>query len=148
MLCTVIKVRTAWYKGKTGGLSLDRTSLSSYVMKMITAQGHNITVSTEQANICKILDATVPLAQSTYLININLYYHVPTDSGVKQAWSKPWYCHTRSPGGSLYHKGHVTFKNNLIIRFNFHTYKNGVLIIPMVPSCFVVKWKSICERPL
>lgn len=54
-------------------------------MEMITAQGHNITVSTEQANICKILDATVPLAQSTYLINVNLDYHVPTDSGVKQA---------------------------------------------------------------
>lgn len=54
-------------------------------MKMITAPGPNITVSTEQANICKILDAAVALAQSTYLINVHLYYHVPTDGGVKQA---------------------------------------------------------------
>lgn len=54
-------------------------------MKMITGPGPNIIVNTKQASICKSLDAAVPLAQSTYLINVHLYYHVPTDGGVKQA---------------------------------------------------------------
>lgn len=47
-----VKAETAWSESRAGGLSPDRTSLSSPVMGITIAPGHRIIVRFGRSNVC------------------------------------------------------------------------------------------------